>query len=66
MLFAPFARMQASKQIPNDRAKLKEMLARSAPASAPTTPSSEPTASASGPTTPPGGPADPSADPSRR
>lgn len=64
VLFAPFARMQASKQVPKDQARLKEILERSAPASEPTIPSSEPPAPPSEPATPPSEPADPSDDPS--
>jgi hypothetical protein len=33
LLIAPFARMQARKQVPKDQARLKEILERAAPAS---------------------------------
>jgi uncharacterized membrane protein len=38
VLFAPFARMQASKQVPKDQAKLKEILESSGPSAGPTAP----------------------------
>jgi uncharacterized membrane protein len=61
VLFAPLARMQASKQIPKDQAKLKEILERSAPAASPGEPAASPAEPAGGspeppPAQPPGGP----------